>query len=167
MRSRLNIARESCMKACVPLKIYAILTKQGCFDMVRVLPGHALTKVCLRLECLSKTCLWYSIQSPLTTTTTTTRICTWMSVQDPLLRSITSAKPGLCSARGTTEIKYLREECECEVSFLGWKIVSRKYQLTTDEEDQTVSLWVTDYFTHYSLYWPRKYMGLFSSFRII
>ena len=106
--------------------------------------------------------------NPLTiTTTTTTRICTWMSVQDPLLRSITSAKPGLCSARGTTEIKYLREECECEVSFLGWKIVSRKYQLTTDEEDQTVSLWVTDYFTHYSLYWPRKYMGLFSSFRII
>ena len=33
---------------------------------------------------------------------------TWISVQDPLLRSITSANPGLCSARGTTEMKYLK-----------------------------------------------------------
>ena len=80
-----------------------------------------LTKVCLRLECLSKTYVWYSIQSPLTTTTTTTRMCTWMSVQDPLLRSITSAKPGLCSARGTTEMKYLRVGYKREVSFLGLK----------------------------------------------
>ena len=119
-----------------------------------------LTKVCLRLECLSKTYVWYSIQSPLTTTTTT-RMCTWMSVQDPLLRSITSANPGLCSARGTTEMKYLRVGYKREVSFLGWKMLRRKYQYTTDEKDQTVSLWLTDYFTHYSLYWPRKYMGLF------
>ena len=63
-----------------------------------------------------------------------------MSVQDPLLRSITSAKPGLCSARGTTEMKYLRVGYKREVSFLGWKMLRRKYQYTTDEKDQTVSL---------------------------
>ena len=98
---------------------------------------------------MSKTYL--SKTNPLTIMTTT-RICTWISVQEPLLRSITSAKPGLCSARGTTEMKYLREGCKREVSFLGWKMLRRKYQFTTDEKDQTVSLWLTDYFTHYSFY---------------